>query len=360
VPAARRATGPGRVNLIGDHTDYNHGVALPMAIGLGVTVDYLPGDGGRVLVSSAVAGGPGGPVTLDAAIPARHEAIAAIEPEWARLVAAMVAVSPTGPGGHLRISGSLPMGAGLSSSAALCVAMAEVLAAPGTDAGPARAVARRCQQAEQLAGRPVGAMDPLACAGAAAGHALLIDFPSLDSRAVAIPPEADVVVVDSGQRRSVASSEYATRVDECAAAARVIGPLGLARPGDLGQLNDPLLRRRARHVVGECARVRHAVAALESCDLVTAGRLMSESHASLADDFQVSTPRLDDLVASLAALPGVLGARLTGAGFGGCVVALCRAGAVDPSQLGSPAWLVHASDGTVAGRGGPGGGGAPG
>ena len=352
MPAARRATGPGRVNLIGDHTDYNHGVALPMAIDLGITVSFVPGPEGRFRVSSPTAGSVD-PVTLSSGIEARADAVAAIEPPWARLVGAMIALSPAGTGGELHISSTLPMGAGLSSSAALCVALAEVLALPETGAGTAREVALRCQQAEHLAGVPVGAMDPLVCAGGVAGHALCIDFPSLEVRPVALPPDAEVVVVDSGQRRTVGASAYAVRVAECAAAAEVVGPLGLARARDLVRLGDPVLRRRARHVVTECARVHRAVTALESGDLAGAGALMSESHRSLAGDFEVSTPEVDALVAGLVARPGVLGARMTGAGFGGSVVVLCRAGALDPGRLGRPVWRVQASDGTVARRSRP-------
>ena len=367
MSAVRRATGPGRVTLIGDHTDYNAGVALPMAIDLGTTVEYRPGDDGRIRVSSAAVGpdgpigadgpigpggpvGSGGPVELDATLDARADAIGAVEPEWARLVAAMIALSPTAIGGRLTISSTVPIGAGLSSSAALCVALAEVLAQPGTDPGSAVTIARRCQRAEHLAGRPVGAMDPLVCAGGVAGHALLVDFPGLAVRPVRLPPGVDVIVVDSGTRRTLGSSAYADRVAECAAAAEVIGPLGSARTGDLARLADPLLRRRARHVVSECARVHQVVGALEAGDPAGAGFLLTESHHSLAEDFEVSTPGMDALVARVAALPGVLGARMTGAGFGGCVVALCRAGAVDPERLGVPAWRVHAVDGTVARR----------
>jgi galactokinase len=134
-----------------------------------------------------------------------------------------------------------------------------------------------------------------------------------------------VVVVDSGSPRRLDSSPYATRRSECEAAAAVVGrPLGRATAADLGRISDPLLARRASHVVSEVARVRAFADALSNADLPGAGRLMVESHRSLRDDFDVSTTELDRLVASLCALPGVLGARVTGAGFGGCVVALCR------------------------------------
>jgi galactokinase len=158
------------------------------------------------------------------------------------------------------------------------------------------------------------------------------------------------LVVDSGQKRALREAPYAARVKECRAATDVIGPLGLAQPADLVALQDPMLRRRARHVVTECRRVRDVVEAFGANDMVLAGAVMTESHRSLAGDFEVSTPIVDALVERLLSTPGVLGARLTGAGFGGCVVALCRPGAADPSGLGATAWRVVATDGTVARR----------
>jgi galactokinase len=343
VPPARTATGPGRINLIGDHTDYNRGLALPMAIDLGVTVTFAPDGGDHLSVSSDAFGGG---ISLPIRVDADAGAIDAIEPSWARLVAAMVATTGTATGGRLEITTTLPTGAGLSSSAALSVALAEDF--DGT--GSAEEVARHGQQAEHLIGAPIGAMDPLVCAGATAGHALLIDFSTLTSRPVAVPPDLDIVVAESGQRRTVRSSAYAARVAECEAAAALIGPLGLARPSDLTALADPLLERRARHVVTECRRVLAFAAALEAHDFVAAGRLMAESHRSLAGDFEVSTAELDRLVGRLESIPGVFGARMTGAGFGGCVVALSRPGAVDLGRLDHPAWRVHPSDGTAARR----------
>jgi galactokinase len=167
---------------------------------------------------------------------------------------------------------------------------------------------------------------------------------------VAIPDSAGFVVVDSGRRRDLRSSAYATRVAECAAAAAVVGPLGLAGPDDLAGLRDPVLRRRARHVVSECARVDAFADALSAGDLDGAGAVMDASHRSLAGAFEVSTPELDDLVARLRSRPGVHGVRMTGAGFGGCVVVLCDAGSVDPAALGHAAWRVDAVDGTVTAR----------
>ncbi len=343
MPPVIRATGPGRVNLIGDHTDYNLGVALPMAIDLGVTVAFCRADQEHITVTSSAFGDPA-VIPLD--LSAGEADIGALEPSWSRLVGAMVALARPESGGTVHIESTLPVGSGLSSSAALCVALAEVFGVTGAPS----VVARLCQEAERRSGVPVGAMDPLVCAGGRRGHALLIDFATMATRQVRLPADADVIVVHSGLHRTLSSSPYATRVAECEAAASVIGPLGSAGDADIVGLRDPLLRRRARHVVSECRRVRGCAAALAAGDLVAAGTLMTESHRSLAQDFEVSTDALDALVTELAARPGVFGARMTGAGFGGCVVALSRPGAIDPDSLATPAWRVRASDGTVARR----------
>ncbi len=348
MPEVRRAVGPGRVNLIGDHTDYNRGLALPMAIGLGVTVTYTPKDEPTLLATSSAFGGR-------AIIPPGADP-ALVEPAWARLVAAVAAVAAVGQrgtGGTLRIESTLPVGSGLSSSAALGVALASVFGVdgpPGTapDTAPEIRLARLCQEAEHRIGVPVGLMDPLVCAGGRAGHAMLIDFDTETSRHIPLPGEAEFVVVDSGQRRTLSTSAYADRVAECRAGADLIGPLGRCGLDDLASLHDPVVHRRARHVVTECARVRDTASALAAHDLVGAGALLTASHRSLADDFAVSTPAVDALVAQLGSRPGVFGARMTGAGFGGCVVALTRPGAVDTDAWPTPAWRVQASDGTLA------------
>lgn len=345
MPDARRAVGPGRVNLIGDHTDYNQGLALPMAIAQGVTVSFRPSDR-RTLAVTSSAFLADGEITVALDPGPDGESAASMEPAWARLVAAMATLARPATGGTLAIESDLPVGAGLSSSAALAVALAEVFGVTGDPV----AVARLGQQAEHRIGVPVGLMDPLVCAGGQAGHALLIDFDTLEMRPVRVPDDAEIVVVDSEQRRTLAASAYAARVAECEAAALLVGPLGRCRPDDLSALRDPVLHRRARHVVSECARVRDTVSALGRGDLVGAGTLLSESHRSLADDFAVSTRQLDQLVAALRSRPGVLGARMTGAGFGGCVVALARPGSFDADAWPTPAWTVQASDGTVAAR----------
>jgi galactokinase len=342
VGVPRRSFGPGRVNLIGDHTDYNQGLALPMAIGLGVSVTFEPTADDRIDVTSGAYPGDRAnfPLDVDAG------AISSLEPAWARLAAAVVSLARPPSGGRVHITSTLPLGSGLSSSAAVAVALADVLGVEGH----ALVIARLCQAAEHRVGVPVGLMDPLVCAGGIAGHALMIDFASLDTHHVPVPPGAELTVVDSGQRRDLRTSAYGTRVAECEAASALIGPLGLAAEADVVGLRDPVLRHRARHVMSECLRVRTFAEALSGDDLVGAGLLMDESHRSLAGDFEATTPELDALVVDLRSRPGVLGVRMTGAGFGGCVVALGEPGTLDPAALGATAWRVEPCDGTVARR----------
>jgi len=336
--------GPGRVNLIGDHTDYNSGRALPMTIDLGVTVTFVPSDADHLEVTSDAY--PGQRATIP--LIADADRVAGVEPAWARLCAAVASLARPAVGGAVHVASTVPDGAGLSSSAALAVALADVF---GVEGG-ALVVARLCQAAEHRAGVPVGIMDPLVCAGGHAGHALWIDTATEATRHVPVPPGAAFTVVDSGRRRDLRTSPYALRVAECEAAAAVVGPLGLAGPADLTALRDPLLRRRARHVLTECERVDAFAEALAGSRLRAAGALMDASHASLADDFEATTPDVDDLVAHLRSRPGVVGVRMTGAGWGGCVVALGEPGALDPAGLDLPAWRVNPVDGSVARRSG--------
>jgi galactokinase len=238
----------------------------------------------------------------------------AVEPPWARYIAGVVAVVRPTVGGRGSVSTTLPIGAGLSSSAALEVATALAL---GFD-GSVVELALACQRAEHLAsGVPSGVMDQLASAGGLPDHALLIDCATLEITPVPVPTSCDIVVIHSGTSRALAGSAYAQRRAELEA-------------------GDP---RRVRHVATENDRVLAFASAFRDGDLAAAGRLMVESHASLRDDFDVSTPGLDALVTRLCAMPGVHGARLTGAGFGGCVVAL-----TDPGAL-AEGWHVRPSPG---------------
>ncbi len=333
------------MNLIGDHTDYNQGVALPMAIDLGTVVTFAPDRGPEVVFSSVW---DNEPASVDVHIPNDGATIRAVQPRWARYVAAMVAAIRPRGGGRGTLDSTLPVGAGLSSSASLEVAVALAL---GFEAEPLT-MARTCQRAELAAtGVATGLMDQLTVAAGVEGCALLIDFSDLTMATVRIPEGVEVLAVHSGAKRTVERSGYAARQAECEAASHRLGPLGLLHPDAIVGLPDPTLRRRARHVITECDRVRWCASALLAGDVVEAGRLMTASHASLAGDFEVSTPELDQLVEHLTSIPGVYGARLTGAGFGGCVVALAEPGAVDIAALPTAAWRLKASRGAhIIGR----------
>lgn len=333
------ARAPGRVNLIGDHTDYNEGVALAMALDMATEVRFVPGPSRFVVLDSSAETGPAR-VSID--VPLDDVLLRSVRPPWARYVAGVVAAVRPRRGGTGSVSSELPIGAGLASSASLEISLA--LAFGWT--GDPLELARACQSAELAAtGVPCGLLDQVSIIDAAKGHATLIDFADLSRTRVPLPVSVDVLVVDSGERRSLDDTAYAERRSECEAAARSLGPLGRSKPGSERALSDPVLRRRVRHVVSECERVRRFARAVVCGDVEEAGTLMTASHASLARDFEVSTPGLDALVGELTATEGVLGARLTGGGFGGCVVALSRPGAVDPTKLGRPCWLVRPADG---------------
>jgi galactokinase len=325
------AVAPGRVNLIGDHTDHTGGFALPMAIDLATTVSGTPG-GDRVVLRSDAAEGV-------ADLPIHLGDPAAVSPPWARYVAGVIAELRPEVGFTGTVTSTLPTGAGLSSSAALEVAVALAL---GAEPEPLE-LARLCQRAEQRAsGVPCGLMDQLTSVCGVAGHALLLDCLELRVASVALPVDVEVIAVHSGEPRTLAGSAYAERRGACEAAEAVVGPLRLVTDvRELDALVDPVQHRRARHVVTENARVLSFADALWDGDLAAAGSLMRESHASLRDDFEVSTRALDRLVDELVGRRGVHGARLTGAGFGGCVVALCEPGAID---IG---WPVSAAAGAT-------------
>jgi galactokinase len=332
----RRIRVPGRVNLIGDHTDYTGGLVLPMAIDRWTTlnvdghhVDSHQHD--RIVLSSDTEAEP-----VDLRVPINVDP-SSVEPAWGRFVAAVALEVGARRGVTGTVSTDIPVGAGLSSSAALELALALAF---GFDGSPLE-LAQLGQRAEHLAtGVPTGIMDQLSIAAAIAGHASLIDCSTFEVEPVMIPEEAEVVVTFVAHRTLV-GSEYPTRVAQCAAAEELIGPLRSSSPADLAHIDDPLIRARARHVVTENERVRAMAAALRSGDLQQAGSLMVEGHRSLADDFDTSTPDMDAAVAALCATPGVYGARMTGGGFGGCVVSLCEPGAAVDG------WVVRPVDGPV-------------
>jgi galactokinase len=334
---------PGRVNLIGEHTDYNAGLVLPMALQLGTDVAVRRRDDG-VLRSVARRFDAADERTLADLDPADG-------PEWMRYVAGCAALlQHTGrplPGADLLVDGDLPLGSGLSSSASLELGVLVALASLTGDPPPAAELARLGQRVEnEVVGVRSGIMDQLVIAAGRAGAALLIDCRSLAIEAVPLPDGVRVLVLDSAVPRTLAGSAYNDRRAECESAVRKLQAfrpqlraLRDATEADLAAWGDALTdteRRRARHVVTENARVRAAAGAMRAGDVVTVGRLMAVSHASLRDDYQVSGPELDRLVEIAAGTPGVLGARLTGAGFGGCAVALAEAGAAEEAAASIP------------------------
>jgi len=337
MPQQVEVRAPGRVNLIGDHTDYTGGLALPLAIDRQIVVRGVDRDEALLTLTSDQ-----DPVPASINLPAAS--VASIEPKWARRVAAIAAELGRERGFIGSVESTLPIGAGLSSSGALGVALALAL---GADAGRSRLeVALLCQRAQQAAtGVPAGILDEMASLHGLAGHAVLLDCHDLTVEPVPLPAGAEVVV-RYVSHRTVAGSPYSDRVAACRAAEAVVGPLRVASIEDLSSLTDPVLLARARHVVSENDRVRQGVAAFRAGDLDAAGRLMTASHVSLRDDYEVSTPDLDAAVEGLLSTPGVYGARLTGAGFGGCVIALAEPGAVKEG------WVVHAVDGAEVVSGG--------
>jgi galactokinase len=323
---------PGRVNLIGEHTDYNDGWVLPAALNLGTDVAARRRDD-RLLRVAAVRLGERDEAPVDDLRPREG-------PEWTRYVrgpASLVrAAGCDFPGADLLIDSDLPIGAGLSSSASVELGVAVALMTLGGCSMDPAALARLGQRVEnEIVGVHSGIMDQLAIACGVAGHALLIDCRTLDIDPVPIPPDVRVLVLDSAVPRTLAASAYNQRRAECESALRALRAVApdLRALRDVtpdllaaerGRL-DPVDLRRARHVVTENRRVLDGAAALRRGAVDEFGRLMDDSHASLRDDYEVSGPELDTLVSIASGTPGVLGARLTGAGFGGCAVALVTA-----------------------------------
>jgi galactokinase len=321
------ASAPGRVNLIGEHTDYNAGFVLPIATPQQTTVTVGRRDDGMVTARSANIAG-------DAAL-ARFELGEEQQRggwiDYVQGVTAALRASRHAIGGFdAQIASDVPLGAGLSSSASLEIALVRAIAALfGLTIDPIDA-ARIGHAAEtDFVGVPVGMMDQMAASLASPDAALFLDTRSLTYEQVRLPAGAELVVIDSGIKHEHAGGEYRTRRAECTAAARLLGVEAL-RDADLADLAlTPLpapLDQRARHVVTENARVLRMREALRAADLAEAGALMIASHASMRDDFEVSIPPIDALVDAACRERDVFGARLTGGGFGGCIVALARRG----------------------------------
>ena len=307
-----RAIAPGRVNLIGDHTDYTSGFVFPMAINRYTTITFEKSES---LVELHSEDDPD-PVTYSL----NESFNAVMNPRWGRYVAAVTSLIASPQAIRGTVSTTIPVGAGLSSSAALEIAVALACGA-STDA---RELSLLTQHAEHLAtGVPTGIMDQLCITSAREGYGTLIDCRTLEVKQVPIPDDVDFVVRFIAHR-TLEGSEYATRVAQCAAAEQEIGPLRDATLESCASLSDPIVRRRAQHVIQENERVTLFASALQNRNFEEAGQLMTNSHRSLADLFQTSTPQMDAAVQEVLSIPGVYGARMTGGGFGGCVVAMVK------------------------------------
>ena len=334
--AARIFRAPGRVNLIGEHTDYNDGFVMPAAIDFNTWVAIAPrGDRKLVVYSENVS--EGAEFDLDAADPRprRH---------WSDYVFGIaVTLEHAGyslRGANLLIFGNVPLGAGLSSSASIEVATANALLAISECALDPVMLAKLCQKAENgFVGMRCGIMDQfISCCGHAE-RALWLDCRSLDYRQLPLPKGVDLAICNTMVRHELASGEYNRRRADCeAGVSRLAQELPHVRAlrdvtlADLEQYSGDLpdvIRRRSRHVVSENARVMEAATALDRGDVAVFGDLMAESHRSLRDDYEVSCPELDLMVELAGKVQGVFGARMTGGGFGGCTINLVRTDCIE-------------------------------
>lgn len=328
---ARLYRAPGRVNLIGEHTDYNDGFVLPMAIDRAVWLAAAPRSDRQARVR-AVTLGRDSLFELDDLRPSREE-------HWSNYVRGVLAMLELAghrlPGLDLAYTGDVPIGAGLSSSAAVEVAVAAAASDLFALGLSPLELARLSQQAErEFAGTQCGLMDQLISAVGREGQAMLIDCRAFTWEPVPLPADAAVVVCDTGKRRGLVDSAYNERRAQCEEGARRLGVPAL-RDLDVAAFESrsknlpPLLRRRCGHVVHENDRTLRAAGALRRGDLHSFGRLMNESHTSLRDLYEVSCEELDLMAALAQSHPGCWGARMTGAGFGGCAVALVDLPAVE-------------------------------
>lgn len=331
-PAQISARAPGRINLIGEHTDYNDGFVLPMSIDRATYIAAAPRDDDRVRVVSLDFGSEY-EFALDDLQGDQH-------PHWTRYPRGVMWLladkghTPTGL--DMVIGSTLPIGAGVSSSASIEMAVLEtILLTLGVEMTQAEKALLGVEVEHRFVGIPCGVMDQMASAAGDAGHALLIDCRSLETELVPVPAEAAIIVMDTAKRRGLVDSEYGLRRQQCEEGARLLGVPALrdVAADDLPDLLPglpPLIRQRVRHVVTEDARTLTAVAALRAGDLAQTGQLFNASHASLRDDYEVSCRELDVIVDLAQQQPGCYGARMSGGGFGGCAVALVAREQVEP------------------------------
>lgn len=320
-----RYAAPGRINLIGEHTDYNLGFALPIALPQRTVATFTPAPGDAITVVSDRAQAP---------VRIRTDTAPGEVTGWAAYVAGVMWALREGghpvPGGAMSITSDVEMGSGLSSSAALeCAALGAIVSAAGVriDAGQRARLAQRAEN--DYVGAPTGLLDQLASLFGRPATAVLIDFWNLAVTPVAFDPDAAgvaLLLIDSRERHSHAGGDYAARRLSCERAAADLAASSLREvadrgPADLAAVRDPVDARRARHVLTENQRVIDCVAALSDSNYPEAGRIFTASHGSMRDDFEITTERID-LIADTAVRAGALGARMTGGGFGGCVIAL--------------------------------------
>lgn len=312
---------PGRVNLIGDHVDYNDGLVLPMPIAQGTAIAWAKASGAQTTILAADLEQE---ATFDGAASETAESTG-----WRTYCTGMLQLatsySVTPPPMDMAISGDLPRGSGLSSSASLCIALGRAIAANAGMEAEAVSLAETAQRVEhEFAGVNCGIMDQMAIAAGQPGHALLLDCRDLSYRNIAVPDAWQVAIIESGVTRALVDGEYNLRRAQCDSA---LAKTGMSTWRDVTQgmisteILDGIEMKRTRHIVGEIARVEGAAMAMEQGNLQRFGQLITASHASLRDDFETSHPEVDALVARTQDILGRQGsARITGAGFGGAVV----------------------------------------
>ncbi len=355
------------MNLIGEHTDYNEGFVMPAAIALDTRVAVTLSEGDSSTIYSAQQSQPVLWRSAETNPQPRHDWSDYVRGVAVELHAAGYSLPET----NLVIESNIPMGAGLSSSAAIEVATAFALLAIADGTMQRTEVAKLCQRAEnQFAGARCGIMDQFASAHGRSGHAILLDCRSLELRYLPLPKNVRLVICNSMVKHSIAAGEYNRRRAECEQAVsffRQLRPeitaLRDVTEDDLEQHGSALpetLLRRSRHVITENARVLRAADALDAGDLVRFGQLMYESHTSLRNDYEVSCPELDLLVELASRIPGTYGARMTGGGFGGCTINLVKESAVEEFRatilgdyrektgLTPEIYVTEASDGAAA------------
>ena len=350
---------PGRVNLIGEHTDYNDGFVLPMAINYATWVALRPRNDGKVITAA---------LDMNESLEFDLNSITKDQNDWREYVKGVAwALQQDGhqiTGWEGVFSGNVPIGAGLSSSASLELALAKAFSLVSDfEWHPAR-IALTCQKAEnQWVGVSSGIMDQMISASGKKDYALLIDCRNLQTKQVPLPENTQIVILDTNTRRGLVDSAYNERRDQCEAVAlhfevKALRDINTDQLESAKKQLDPLLYRRAKHVVSENQRVLEAVDVLAAGDADSFGTLMNASHISMRDDFEISRIEMDQMVKIAQDQPGCYGARMTGGGFGGCAIALVEKDLVDPfsqntqliyrekTGLDAKVYTSYATDGT--------------